>query len=121
MKKLKVKLHFNNNHSYDVGNLFLSEKTGRYHFNYDKSFIGSNLHISPINLRLDSTSFVAQKNENFYNLHGVFADSLPDKWGRRVQDIEFEKIGVFEPTAIDRLAFIGRYGIGALRYELFFW
>lgn len=117
MKKLNVKIHFNNDQSYNAGTLFLSEKTGKFHFDYDKSFISTGLNISPFNLKVDSISHVAQSNPDFYDLHGVFADSLPDDWGRRVQDLEFSKIGIDDPTAIDRLAFIGRYGIGALCYE----
>jgi serine/threonine-protein kinase HipA len=117
MKKLNVKIHFDQNHSFDVGRLFLSEKTGKFHFDYDMSFVGKGLHISPVNLKMESISHVAQSNSDFYDLHGVFADSLPDDWGRRVQDLEFEKIGILDPTAIDRLSFVGKYGIGALRYE----
>ena len=117
MKKLNVKIHFDDDHSYDVGKLFLSEKTGKYHFDYDKSFLSTDLQISPITLKTSSISHEAQSNEDFYDLHGVFADSLPDDWGRKVQDLEFYKIGITDPCAIDRLAFVGRYGIGALRYE----
>ena len=117
MKSLLVRIHFDDKNSHLVGRLFLSDLTGKYHFEYDKSFLSSGLEISPINLSLNSTSFEAQRNEDFYDLHGVFADSLPDDWGRKVQDVEFYKIGMHDPTAIDRLAFVGKYGIGALRYE----
>ena len=117
MKKLNVKIQFDAKHSYNVGRLFLSEKTGKYHFDYDQSFLSSGLHISPFNLKTDSVSHVAQSNADFYDLHGVFADSLPDDWGKKVQDLEFYKMEIDDPTAIDRLAFVGKYGIGALCYE----
>lgn len=117
MKKLNVKLHFTNEKSFSAGELYLSQKDGRYHFNYDPSFTGYMYDISPLLLKKDYTSHVALHNPDFYDLHGVFADSLPDDWGRKVQDAEFYKLGIDDPTAIDRLAFIGNYGIGALRYE----
>jgi serine/threonine-protein kinase HipA len=117
MNSLNVKIKFNDSASYDVGKLFLSELTGKYHFEYDKAFSSSGIEISPVNLAVSGRYYEAQRNNEFYDLHGVFADSLPDDWGRKVQDAEFYKIGVHDPTAIDRLTFVGRYGIGALRYE----
>ncbi|MEA1911836.1 MAG: type II toxin-antitoxin system HipA family toxin, partial [Spirochaetota bacterium] len=47
----------------------------------------------------------------------LFADSLPDTWGKKVQDAEFEKIGRYEVSALERLAFIGNYGMGALQFK----
>ena len=52
-----------------------------------------------------------------YNLHNLFADALPDEWGKRVQDAEFEKIGKLDISALERLAFIGSYGMGALQFK----
>jgi len=74
-------------------------------------------HFSPLQLPLESKTYIAQKNNGLYDLHSVLADSLPDTWGRKVQDAEFQKIGIFEATALERLAFIGQNGIGALRYK----
>jgi serine/threonine-protein kinase HipA len=112
MRSLLVTAHFGENASYPVGKLFLSELTGKCHFDYDPSFAGRGIELSPLLFPVRGRSYEAPQNDDFYNLHGVFADSLPDDWGRKVQDLEFN-----EPTAIDRLAFVGRYGIGALRYE----
>ena len=116
MSSLHVKIDFGNGLQ-DVGKLLLSEKLGRYVFSYDTGFIGSDLEISPFTLPLGADSFVAEKNSDLYDLHGVFADSLPDAWGKKVQDAEFAKIALDEPTALDRLAFVGKFGIGALRFE----
>ena len=117
MKSLFVKIRFDDKNSHLVGRLFLSDLTGKCHFEYDQTFISTGLEISPFNLSLKSTAYQARLNPDFYDLHGVFADSLPDDWGKKVQDLEFYKIGITDPTAIDRLAFVGAYGIGALRYE----
>jgi serine/threonine-protein kinase HipA len=116
MKTIYVHINFGGK-SIEAGELFASGDLGRHVFSYDPQFIASGLQISPFYLPLGGNSFAAPKNDGFYDLHGVFADSLPDTWGRRVQDAEFLKIGVIEPTALERLAFIGQNGIGALRYH----
>jgi serine/threonine-protein kinase HipA len=100
-----------------VGELYASTEMGRHVFSYNHDFVASGLQISPLQLPLGDKTYIAQKNTGLYDLHSVFADSLPDTWGRRVQDTEFMKIGILEPTALQRLAFIGQNGIGALRYQ----
>jgi serine/threonine-protein kinase HipA len=99
-----------------VGTLLYSEKMNRHVFSYDTEFLTTGYEISPLRMPLSDRTFGAEYIEDFQGLHGIFADSLPDAWGMRVQDLEFEKIGIYEPTPLDRLAFIGRYSMGALRY-----
>lgn len=55
----------------------------------------------------------------FEGLFGVFNDSLPDGWGRLLLDRAVERHGVRrgEMNPLDRLAFVGRDGMGALSYE----
>ena len=100
-----------------VGQLMLSERLGRYVFNYHRSFLGTALEISPFNLPLTSDTYVSENNEGLYSLPGVFADALPDEWGKKIQDAEFEKLGLFEVTSLERLSFVGRHGLGALQFE----
>ena len=52
-------------------------------------------------------------------LYGVFNDSLPDGWGRLLLDRHMEKHGVNrrQLTVLDRLAYVGQHGMGALIYE----
>ena len=47
------------------------------------------------------------------------ADSLPDRWGNRVFDAWAKRNGVVSRnlTALDRLSFIGKRGMGALEFE----
>jgi len=116
MNKLNVLIDFGKG-SFPIGSLYLSLSSGRYVFAYDKLFLSYGLEISPYKLPLSSDTVAAELNSDLYDLHGVFADSLPDDWGKKVQDSEFQKIGRLEITALDRLAFVGKYGIGALRYE----
>ncbi len=121
MNKLIVKIDFGKNPQWEkpltVGQLYLSKEQGKYLFEYDRSFTRKNLSISPLILPLNQQTHVAEPHNDMYGLHGVFADSLPDNWGRKVQDFEFEKIELYNVTALDRLSFVGRFGIGALQYK----
>ena len=49
----------------------------------------------------------------------MFGDSLSDGWGRLLLDRHFLNNGInySEITPLDRLSYIGKYGIGALSYE----
>jgi serine/threonine-protein kinase HipA len=55
----------------------------------------------------------------FDGLHGVFNDSLPDGWGRLLLDRTVEKHGLRrgQLNKLDRLAYVGQNGMGALSYE----
>jgi serine/threonine-protein kinase HipA len=87
-------------------------------FEYDTSFIASGIEISPIKLPLRSGVTIADTTI-FDGLFGVFNDSLPDGWGRLLLDRTVEKHGIHrgQLNPLDRLAYVGRYGMGALSYE----
>ena len=55
----------------------------------------------------------------FSGLFGVFADSMPDGWGRLLLDRHLATQGInrSEITPLDRLGYIGSHGIGALTYK----
>lgn len=56
---------------------------------------------------------------DFAELFGVFNDSLPDGWGLLLMGREFRRRGVkpSDMSALDRLAYIGTRGMGALTYH----
>jgi serine/threonine-protein kinase HipA len=87
-------------------------------FEYDASFIASDIEISPIKLPLRPGVSIAD-TLIFDGLFGVFNDSLPDGWGRLLLDRTVEKYGVHrgQLNPLDRLAYVGRHGMGALSYE----
>jgi serine/threonine-protein kinase HipA len=87
-------------------------------FEYDVSFINSGIEISPIKLPLRPGVSVADTTI-FDGLFGVFNDSLPDGWGRLLLDRTVEKYGIHrgQLNPLDRLAYVGRHGMGALSYE----
>jgi serine/threonine-protein kinase HipA len=87
-------------------------------FEYDASFIASGIEISPIKLPLGPGVSIADTTI-FGGLFGVFNDSLPDGWGRLLLDRTVEKYGIHrgQLNPLDRLAYVGRHGMGALSYE----
>ncbi|HEY3738454.1 MAG TPA: type II toxin-antitoxin system HipA family toxin [Bryobacteraceae bacterium] len=99
-----------------MGRLALRER--RILFEYDSAFIASGIEISPLKLPLRPGVFIAP-DMMFDGLFGVFNDSLPDGWGRLLLDRTVEKHGVRrgQLNPLDRLAFVGRHGMGALSYE----
>ena len=99
-----------------VGRLALRQR--QILFEYDPAFLTTGIEISPIKLPLRSGVFTPP-DMIFDGLFGVFNDSLPDGWGRLLLDRTVEKHGVRrgQLNALDRLAFVGRNGMGALSYE----
>jgi serine/threonine-protein kinase HipA len=99
-----------------VGSLNLKE--GAIVFEYDDSFIGRGLEISPIRLALKTGQF-SFSNFLFEGLPGVFYDSLPDGWGRLIFDRFARSCGILpaEVSPLDRLAHVGHQALGALVFD----
>ena len=91
---------------------------GTIYFEYDATFLESGMELSPSKRPL-KTGVPICDDRLFEGLYGLFADSLPDGWGRLLLDRHFLKLGkqYDEITPLDRLSYIGNYGIGALSYE----
>ena len=89
-------------------------------FEYDKDFINSGIELSPIRMPLGNIiyEFPSLTNEPFYGLPGLVADSLPDKFGNAVieQWLVTQGKTISDFTAIDRLCYTGKRGMGALEY-----
>ncbi len=93
-------------------------------FYFDPMFVRSGLDISP--LRASINGIVAQKGMPIYpekdrlygGLPSFIADSMPDNWGHLVfsQWAKAHNINMKNITALDRLAYIGRRGMGALEF-----
>ena len=73
--------------------------------------------LSPFQLPFDNGLHQAPRQPHG-GLQGVFADSLPDGWGLLLMDRVFRRQGILpqQLTALDRLAYIGNRGMGALEY-----
>lgn len=102
-----------------VGTLLLKDRT--IYFEYDSIFLKSKIELSPYKLPLKSGVHICE--ESFFDgLFGVFDDSLPDGWGKLLLDRHLMSKGIQhrDISALDRLSYIGEYGIGALSYEPIF-
>ncbi len=88
-------------------------------FEYDPAWLADGFSVSPFSLPLRSGVFLPKSYDPFEGLFGVFADSLPDGWGRLLVDRMLAREGI-DPAAVDsltRLSIVGRSGRGALTYH----
>ena len=90
-------------------------------FTYADSFIKRGIEISPIvmKLRKEPYSFPHLNPETYRKLPGLFADSLPDRFGTKVINEYFISIGRDKNSLspLELLTYIGNRGIGALEYH----
>ena len=115
INKLFVSLLLGGN-SFEVGELVLSEQ--KIYFRYNADFLKAGLNLSPIKLPF-SGDIVSADKQPFDGLFGVFNDSLPDGWGRLLLDrsLSAKGIDIAKITPLDRLAYVGARGVGALVYR----
>lgn len=101
----------------EVGTLAWKRSERRAYFQFNPEFIASGLPISPFGLK-NSAGLIPAPHQPFDGLHGLFNDSLPDGWGRRVLDrsLQSRRIDPLSMTPLDRLTFVGARGMGALIY-----
>jgi len=86
-------------------------------FEYTDNWLQRGFSISPFALPLQKKLFIP-KYDPFDGLFGVFADSLPDGWGRLLVDRMLVKMQI-NPSEVDmlnRLAIVGDSGMGSLTY-----
>lgn len=90
-------------------------------FEYTQDFATSNIQLSPLVMKYPPMihSYPDISQRTFHGLPGIFADSLPDKFGNKLIDRFFADKGFIssEITALDRLAYIGKRSMGAFEYE----
>ncbi len=100
---------------------YADDKSQHAVFEYSPDFMKSGIQISPVYLKYPPARFVFNTlpYESFQGLPGFIADSLPDKFGSGLIDIYMaeKNIPPSEVTALDRLTYIAKRGMGALEYE----
>lgn len=86
-------------------------------FQYSDEWLENGFSISPFSLPLKKQVFVPTK-DCFSGLFGAFADSLPDNWGRLLLNrlLRAHKQNSEELNVLERLAIVGKSGMGALTY-----
>lgn len=89
-------------------------------FEYDSDFLKSGIEISPIMMPLSNIvyEFPSLSGETFFGMPGLVVDSLPDTFGNKVieQWLASQGKSIRDFTAIDRLCYTGKRGMGALEY-----
>ena len=105
-----------------LGTLVLQGKD--VYFKISESYLKNNqpfdndrLHLSPFKIKhnadIQQTGYFP-----FDGLFGLFADSLPDAWGKLLLDRYLVSKGIANQlNPLTRLAYVGNEGAGALRYE----
>lgn len=112
--KLDVHLSFSSERTFHVGTL---QEIGRdTAFSYNPAFIGIGLDLAPIRLPQKGGLQVYDRSGNMETF-GLFEDSLPDGWGRRLVDVSWRTAHGRLPSVLERLACVGAGGMGALTYE----
>lgn len=111
--KLHVGFCFSPGEIVNVG--VLSDSGRDTAFEYDPEFVALGIQPAPFRLPVKSGMSLydfAGRMETF----GLFEDSLPDGWGRRLIDQRFRSRFGRLPTVLERLACVGMNGMGALVY-----
>jgi serine/threonine-protein kinase HipA len=114
---LDVTLDFGNERLVQVGRLGLGDRG--VVFEQRRTFIDSGLTLHPFFPKLVEQVITPNNPRAFEGLHGVFADSLPDAWGRELlrRQAEVQGVDFSSLTPIDRLSLVGSSGPGALTYQ----
>ena len=89
-------------------------------FEFDNDFMDSGIEVSPFRMPLGRNiyEFPTLIGEPFYGMPGLVSDSLPDRFGNAVIEQWLMSLGksLSDFTAIDRLCYTGKRGMGALEY-----
>ncbi|MCK5227186.1 MAG: type II toxin-antitoxin system HipA family toxin [Desulfobulbaceae bacterium] len=86
---------------------------GQFRYDPDYPVHPKAVPLDPIHLPFSSEIFSADRP--FAGIHGVFEDSLPDDWGRKLMVRKY-KLARDRQRAPYLLQVLGRQGMGALRY-----
>lgn len=105
-----------------VGAVALDERLGYYAFAYEPAWRRAEIELAPLTLpRGDPATFVFPNlpDATFHHLPGMLADALPDAFGNALIDAWMAQRGMAksEVTPLDRLAYMGKRGMGALEFK----
>ena len=114
MNERKVDVYMHDRH---IGTL-AETADHRVAFAYSDAWLENGFAISPFSLPVEQKVYVPTST-TFQGLWGVFADSLPDAWGRLLVDRMLKSRGLDSScvTPLERLAIVGESGMGALTYH----
>ncbi len=106
-----------------VGAVALDTRLGYYAFEYAPSFVKTGIELAPLTLPLtqaqDPFIFTDLPELTYKRLPALLADALPDDFGNALIDGWMAAQGVERShiTPLDRLAYMGKRGMGALEFH----
>jgi serine/threonine-protein kinase HipA len=106
-----------------VGAVALAPNLGYYAFEYDSRFVKSGIELAPLAMPLSEARepfvFVDLPELSFKRLPALLADALPDDFGNSLIDAWMAGKGIdrAQVTPLDRLAYMGKRGMGALEFK----
>ncbi len=106
-----------------VGAVALAPNLGYYVFEYDSKFVKSGIELAPLTMPLAEARepfvFVDLPELSFKRLPAMLADALPDDFGNALIDAWMAGKGIDKKqvTPLDRLAYMGKRGMGALEFK----
>jgi len=106
----------------EVGALSLDEASGFYAFEYYPDFRTSGWELAPLEMPLTTRTplvFTRLAPETYRRLPAFIVESLPDRFGNALVDAWMSRQGLSreDVTPLDRLAYMGKRGMGALEFE----
>lgn len=103
-----------------IGAVALPDDSETASFEYDLSFVNSNIQVSPLRMPLSQQiyAFPALSQQTFHGLPGLLADSLPDRFGNALINTWLARQGRQPESfnAVERLCYTGNRGLGALEF-----
>jgi serine/threonine-protein kinase HipA len=106
-----------------VGAVALDPGLSYYAFEYAPAFIKTGIELAPLRLPLSEAQrpfiFPDLPELTYKRLSAMLADALPDDFGNSLINawMANQGVAVSDITALDRLAYMGRRGVGALEFR----
>ena len=107
-----------------VGTIMWDFSRKRAIFSYDRDFIHEGMDIAPLTASIHNPRyrlpFMGEADRDIFSgLPAFIADSLPGGWGNDVYQawVAEHHLTASQVTPVDKLAFIGKRGMGALEFE----
>lgn len=106
-----------------VGAVAADPRLGCYVFAYEPAWRRSGIELAPLTMPLADTrstfAFPSLAEPSYHRLPGMLADALPDDFGNALIDAWMARKGMDKSavTTLDRLAYMGKRGMGALEFK----
>lgn len=108
---------------HQVGAVARDDAVGAYVFEYAPAWRRRGIELAPLLMPITGTQskfvFPTLSEPAFKRLPGMLADALPDDFGNALIDAWMARQGVdkHQVTTLDRLAYMGKRGVGALEFR----